>query len=133
MPPYAAVEARVVRLPGGVSVSDDLAVEEPLEIRVDGRPIAVTMRTPGQDEELALGFLLSEGLRPTAARPPADLAANTVEAELEGGFDPAQAVALWQRMETASGSRLPEFLATHPAPASRIEAIEEMLSEMRRG
>jgi FdhD protein len=58
-----------------------VAVEEPLEIRVDGAPLAVTMRTPGQDEELALGFLFGEGLidEPRAAGPPADLAANTVE------------------------------------------------------
>jgi len=39
---------------------DDLAREEPLEIRVRGRGIAVTMRTPGDDEELAAGFLLTE-------------------------------------------------------------------------
>ncbi|MGH2917127.1 MAG: formate dehydrogenase accessory sulfurtransferase FdhD, partial [Solirubrobacteraceae bacterium] len=36
---------------------DEVAVEEPLEIRVDGAPLTVTMRTPGRDEELALGFL----------------------------------------------------------------------------
>ncbi|MBN9691215.1 MAG: formate dehydrogenase accessory sulfurtransferase FdhD [Verrucomicrobia bacterium] len=41
---------------------DQVAGEEPLEIRVDSRPIAVVMRTPGHDEELALGFLVSEGL-----------------------------------------------------------------------
>ncbi len=60
---------------------DEVAVEEPLEIRVDGRPLAVTMRTPGQDEELALGFLFGEGLidGPREAGPPADLAANTVD------------------------------------------------------
>ncbi|MER7795955.1 formate dehydrogenase accessory sulfurtransferase FdhD [Microbacterium sp. NPDC096154] len=41
---------------------DTLAVEEPLEIRVAGEPLAVTMRTPGHDVELAAGFLVSEGV-----------------------------------------------------------------------
>jgi FdhD protein len=71
--PHATVHA-----PG---LEDEVAVEEPLEIRVDGAPLAVTMRTPGHDEELALGFLFGEGLidGPRAAAPPLDLAANTVE------------------------------------------------------
>ena len=42
--------------------TDSVADEEPLEIQVDTRPISVTMRTPGHDEELAVGFLISEGL-----------------------------------------------------------------------
>lgn len=42
-------------------VDDPLAVEEPLELRVDTQAVTVTMRTPGHDEELALGFLLAEG------------------------------------------------------------------------
>ena len=41
---------------------DTLAVEEPMEIRVDGEPITVTMRTPGDDFDLTLGFLHGEGL-----------------------------------------------------------------------
>src|SRR5579864_187560 len=80
-PPYTAAAVEVVRLPDGKREQDRVAVEEPLEIRIGGTPVAVTMRTPGHDEELALGFCLSEGLQPTAAHLPADLAANTVEVE----------------------------------------------------
>jgi FdhD protein len=85
-PPYSAAPVEVLRLPAGRHERDRVAVEEPLEIRIGGEPVAVTMRTPGHDEELALGFCLSEGLRPTAAALPADLAANTVEVEAEA-FD----------------------------------------------
>jgi FdhD protein len=62
-------------------VPDEVAIEEPLEIRVDGRPLAVTMRTPGHDEELAAGFLLGEGLVTSApvVGLSEDLAANAVE------------------------------------------------------
>jgi FdhD protein len=88
-PPYSAAAVEVVRLPAGRSERDHVAVEEPLEIRIGGRPVAVTMRTPGHDEELALGFCISEGLRPTAARLPDDLAANTVDVEA-ANFDPAR-------------------------------------------
>ncbi len=42
--------------------SDEVATEEPLEIQIDGQTLAVIMRTPGQDEFLAAGFLLSEGI-----------------------------------------------------------------------
>ena len=73
----------MTRVPGG-EAGDLVAVEEPLEIRIGGVPVAVTMRTPGHDEELAIGFCLSEGLRPLAARLPDDLAANTVEVEAPG-------------------------------------------------
>ena len=41
---------------------DELVEEEPLEIRIRGRAISVTMRTPGNDPDLAAGFLLTEGI-----------------------------------------------------------------------
>ncbi|HEX2398424.1 MAG TPA: formate dehydrogenase accessory sulfurtransferase FdhD [Mycobacterium sp.] len=55
---------RVVRMVGGIATgrADTLAAEEPLEIRVAGRPLTVTMRTPGNDFDLARGFLVSEGV-----------------------------------------------------------------------
>jgi FdhD protein len=74
------------RMAGGrhESVTDEVAVEEPLEIRIRGSAIATTMRTPGHDEELAAGFLLSEAIVQT----PADLRAfsrlneNVIHVEL---------------------------------------------------
>jgi FdhD protein len=88
-PPYSAASVDVLRLPAGATERDHVAVEEPLEIRIGGRPVAVTMRTPGHDEELALGFCLSEGLEPGEARLPDDLAVNAVEVDASG-FDPAR-------------------------------------------
>jgi FdhD protein len=88
-PPYATAGVEVLRLPAGARERDRVAVEEPLELRAGGRPVAVTMRTPGHDEELALGFFVTEGLSPRSARPPDDLAANTIEVEVDA-FDPAR-------------------------------------------
>src|SRR3954467_5295308 len=61
------VQREELRADFGHRVPDRLATEEPLEIRLHGpgeapRPVAVTLRTPGHDFELAAGFLLSEGL-----------------------------------------------------------------------
>src|SRR3954447_7333888 len=73
----ARLTARIIR----EGEEDRVAIEEPLEIRVDGAPLAVTMRTPGHDEELALGFLYGEGLidGPRRVGLTEDLAANVVE------------------------------------------------------
>jgi len=83
MPPNSISRVRVTRVPGGED-GDVVAVEEPLEIRIGGVPVAVTMRTPGHDEELALGFCLSEGLSPLGARVPDDLGVNAIDVEAPG-------------------------------------------------
>jgi len=90
--PHVAA-ASIEKLKDGVrdSVRDELAVEEPLEMRVDGEPLAVTMRTPGEDEELAAGFLAGEGLIGGPADilevgPTRDFAANTVEVRTKSGL-----------------------------------------------
>jgi len=64
-PPHSAdvgLRSVPVRKPDGAIVTDAVAVEAPLEIRVNGRPLVITMRTPGHDEELAAGFLFAEGV-----------------------------------------------------------------------
>ena len=103
-------------LGGGPARADAVAVEEPLEIRVGGRGVAVTMRTPGHDRELAAGFLLTEGvvraadelLDVYACRDlPHGQQGNVVEAVLSasarGRFDPAR---LTRHVFTASSCGL---------------------------
>lgn len=60
---------RVMRIRGGAvnTRPDTLVAEEPLEIRLNGKPIAITMRTPGDDFALAAGFLVSEGVLAAAS------------------------------------------------------------------
>ncbi len=100
-------------------VLDEVAVEEPLEIRVDGKAIAVTMRTPGHDEELALGFLYGEGLIDCAhaAGPPGDFAKNAIEVA-----GPLRRELTRRRFYTTSscgvcGKGALEEVAVHAAPA----------------
>jgi FdhD protein len=100
-PPERSVElTQVLEWQEGTvrAVQDSLAAEEPLEVRVNGRPLTVTMRTPGHDLELAAGFLLTEGIIQArsqvaairAAVPQNGVKSNVVEVELnESSFDPA--------------------------------------------
>jgi FdhD protein len=90
-PHVAATSIEKLRAGARETLRDELAVEEPLEIRVDGEPLAVTMRTPGEDEELAAGFLAGEGLIAGAADiaevgPTRDFAANTVDVRTRSGL-----------------------------------------------
>src|SRR4051794_3164650 len=131
-PPYAAAAGEGLRLPAGRSERDQVAVEEPLEIRINGASIAVTMRTPGHDEELALGFCLSEGLRPTGAALPVDLAANTVEVEAPE-FDPQR---LQRSFYTSSScgvcgkGALEAVEVEAPRVEARLEVSATLLAEL---
>jgi len=100
---------------------DLVAVEEPLEIRVDGEPIAVTMRTPGHDEELAAGFLYGEGLivDPPEVGLTDNLANNTIEVRGPLAREPGA-----RRFYTTSscgvcGKGALEEVAVHSAPLPR--------------
>jgi FdhD protein len=132
VPPYSAAPVEVLRLPAGRSERDQVAVEEPLEIRVNGAPVAVTMRTPGHDEELALGFCLSEGLRPFEASLPRDLAANTVEVTAPA-FDSAR---LQRSFYTSSScgvcgkGALEAVEVEAPRVGARLEVAATMLAEL---
>ncbi|HZT90446.1 MAG TPA: formate dehydrogenase accessory sulfurtransferase FdhD [Gaiellaceae bacterium] len=130
-PPYSTARVAVVRVPGG-EANDVVAVEEPLEIRIGGDPVAVTMRTPGHDEELALGFALSEGLRPIGAALADDLAANSVELDA-AGFDAGR---LRRNFYTSSscgvcGKGALDAVAVHaPRVASDLVVPAEVLASL---
>jgi FdhD protein len=140
-PPYSTRRVATVRLPDGAEEQDLVAVEEPLEIRIGGVPIAVTMRTPGHDEELALGFCVTEGLEPVSARAPDDLAANTVDVEA-AGFDPER---LRRNFYTSSSCGVcgkgaieavevtaPRVESSLELPASLVGSLPERLREAQR-
>jgi FdhD protein len=112
-------------------VDDRVAVEEPLEIRVAGEAIAVTMRTPGHDEELAVGFLHGEGLIvPGGVRgvgPTAGLANNIVEVDADLTARPAT-----RRFYTTSscgvcGKGALEDVAVHAPPVPDGPVVDRAL------
>ena len=89
---------------------DAVTTEEPLEIRIDGRAVAVTMRTPGHDEELAAGFCVTEGI----VREPDDIVRiapcddaeddNLIDVSLEPSSASANAIESAQRVTFLSSS-----------------------------
>jgi FdhD protein len=115
-----AVDPRMLTRAEHDGRADLVAVEEPLEIRVDGRPLAVTMRTPGHDEELALGFLHGEGLidGPREAGPPAGFAANTVEVAGPLLRDPGERSFYTTSSCGVCGKGALEEVSVHSAPAT---------------
>lgn len=95
---------RTVRIRNGTVVvrPDTLVAEEPLEIRLNGRPLAITMRTPGDDFALAVGFLVSEGVLAAAS----DVRAVTYcEGAAEDGTNTYNVV----NVQLAAGVPLPDI------------------------
>jgi FdhD protein len=119
-----------VSLEGG---TDEVAVELPLEIRLNGAPVAVTMRTPGHDFELAAGFLYGEGI--VSAAPdmqlPEDLAANIVDARAPDAVAPAT-----RRFYTTSScgicgkGALEEVEAIAPVVSGDVSMQRTLLAEL---
>jgi FdhD protein len=117
-------------LRGGAPGSDLVAVEEPLEIRIAGEPLAVLMRTPGEDHRLALGFLYSEGLIRSAAdltavfhcgRPGDEGYGNAIE------LTPASGARLdWERIDGARRG----FVAGSGCGLCGRSAIAELLRDL---
>ncbi|MEV7829222.1 formate dehydrogenase accessory sulfurtransferase FdhD [Streptomyces subrutilus] len=95
---------RVVRIRNGTTGvrPDTLVAEEPLEIRLNGKPLAITMRTPGDDFALAVGFLVSEGV---LARPDEVRAVTYCEGAAEDGSNTYNVV----NVQLASGVPVPDI------------------------
>ena len=118
-------------LRGGVQEDDLVAVEEPLEIRLAGEPVAVLMRTPGDDHRLALGFLFTEGVLSSAAdvaavfhcgRPGAEGYGNAIDVAPASGARIA-----WDRLDGAQRS----FAATSACGVCGRKTIEDLLEGLQ--
>jgi FdhD protein len=113
--------------------SDEVAVELPLEIRLNGEPIAVTMRTPGDDEALAAGFLYGEGIlsAPPKVGLTEDMAANTVEVTAPDAKPPSN-----RRFYTSSScgvcgkGALEEVAVSAPAISSDLRIDRALLARL---
>ncbi|MCW3039695.1 MAG: fdhD [Solirubrobacterales bacterium] len=112
-------------------IDDRVAIEEPLEIRVGAEAIAITMRTPGHDEELAVGFLHGEGLiRPSDVRgagPTDELANNIVVVDADLRTQPSR-----RRFYTTSscgvcGKGALEEVAVHAPPVPAGPVVDRRL------
>jgi FdhD protein len=150
--PGSTIDVEAVRVAAGSAARhpDTVAVEEPLEVRVDGETVAVTMRTPGSDADLALGFLFAEGMIGGAAdvgsvahcgRPGEEGYGNVIGVHSAGGhrIDPDRVLEgrRWSTTSSACGvcgRRSIDGLLERCAPVGDAPQIapEEILRDMAR-
>jgi FdhD protein len=150
--PGSTIEVVAVRVTSGLITRhpDAVAVEEPLEVRVDGETVAVTMRTPGSDADLALGFLFAEGMIGGAfdvgsvahcGRPGEEGYGNVIDVRSAGGhrIDPDRLLEgrRWSTTSSACGvcgRRSIDGLLERCAPVGDAPVIapEEILRDMAR-
>src|SRR5262249_22081971 len=126
----SSVRHAIVKVRGADASSqeDQIAVEEPLEIRLGGMSLAVTMRTPGHDEELVAGLLFSEGAIASAA----PLAGVARYRGPEGEGDTGTVITAPLRGDVTAAGKLPRrnFIAASSCGVcgkSTIEAIGQSL------
>src|SRR5260221_7627378 len=128
---FRRFEVTRVRAGHRVEGSDQAATEEPLEVRLHGRPFAVIMRTPGADRELAAGFLLSEGVLKSAD----DL--GTIEYCAQHGpakaghYDSTQARRDDREAERDDQARRPENIVNVTLVNEAAEALDRLLAGRR--
>ena len=116
---------------------DRVVAEEPLEIRVNGVPLAVTLRTPGEDDELAAGFVLTEGVATDSDRIERILAVADVQPSSRGNVVD---VRLSETAETESRQRSrrgrrPDFITSACGMCGRgpIDAVRRRAAPLRNG
>lgn len=130
----------------GPAEHDPVVQEEPLELRVEGRTLMLTMRTPGHDEELAAGLLYTEGLIDGAddlaamarVREPLDPQDNTLDVRLAAGvrLDPERFASAQRALYASSAcglcgrSTLRNLLRAHPPLRAPLRFAPELLLEL---
>ena len=108
----SVITAPITRVAAATSRDQDfIAVEEPLQIRLNGTDLAITMRTPGHDPELAAGFLFTEGILPNREA----IASYNAKVTRDGVFSDRWRKFCW-RSSTSSGTR-----PASSRPAHRFE------------
>jgi FdhD protein len=150
--PGSTIDVEALKVTAGSAAHhpDTVAVEEPLEVRVDGETVAVTMRTPGSDADLALGFLLAEGMIGSSGdvgsvahcgRPGEEGYGNVIDVHSAGGhrIDPDRVLEgrRWSTTSSACGvcgRRSIDGLLERCAPVGDAPQIapEEILRDMAR-